>query len=160
MISDFSRPVEITPELIQDRRSLICDFEKAMSSLQDSVGPETINQQVNHHFANGMYVREMFIPAGQVIVSKIHRDETVNTIAFGAISVISAESGFVTHEAPSVFVSTPMTKRIVMAHTDVIWVTVHKNPDNFRDIAKLEEITIAKDFEQKELNDTINKGGL
>ena len=143
MIADFSADVELTSELREGRRQRICQFESALSTLDGAIESDEINKQVIHHFGTGVYSREMFIPQGQVIVSKIHRGETTNFIMAGVISVIS-EEGFKTYEAPCVFVSAPFTKRIVVAQTNVIWATAQGSHE--RDLEKLEEELIAKDF--------------
>lgn len=144
IVADFSSQIEVTPEVLKERRERICDFEKALMGHKDAQFDTEINKQVTHHFATGVYGREMYIPQGQVIVSKIHKGKTLNIIAYGIISVISADGGFNTYEAPYVFVSPPMTKRIVIAHTDVMWVTAQGSHKT--DVAELEEELIAKDF--------------
>jgi hypothetical protein len=143
IIADFSKDLELTDELRSQRRARIVEFESALMSIEGSIGDNQINEQVEHHFATGVYGREMFIPSGQLIVSKIHRGKTMNFIMQGVISVIS-EQGYHTYEAPYVFVSSPFTKRIVIAHTDVIWATAQGSHST--DLAELENELIAKDF--------------
>lgn len=102
---------------------------------------------VKHHFAPGLYAREIFIPAGHVVVGKIHRHAHVNTISKGRV-VVATEFG--THElvAPVTFVSQPGTKRAVVAQEDTIWTTYH--PTNETDLEKIEEHVIAPSFEAYE----------
>lgn len=145
MLADFSRETELTPEVKAHRRKRICDLEAAISTLGESyTNPEGKGDLV-HHFGTGVYGREIFIPAGQVIVSKIHRGKTLSIIAKGAVTVVS-EEGIMTVEAPYTFVSSPFTKRVVISHTDVVWVTTHGNPNELRDLKEVEEFIIAKDF--------------
>lgn len=148
-IVDFSSGVEITPALKKERRRRICELEQAMTQMEGSYGMQEFNEgRVNHHHATGVYGRELFIPAGQVIVSKIHKGQTLNIIAAGTISVIS-EMGYHTYHAPYVFVSDPFTKRVVISHTDTMWITAHgTDKTNLDDI---EEEIIAKDFSELEL---------
>ena len=143
MITDFSADVELTPALREQRRERICQFEQALSGLGDAIGSTDINKQVTHHFGTGVYGREMYIPQGQVITSKIHRGKTMNFIMAGVIGVVS-EEGHKIYQAPYVFVSGPFTKRIVIAHTDVIWATAQGSHET--DLDKLEDELIAKDF--------------
>lgn len=144
MIADFSADAELTLELKRDRRRRICELEEAMTSIEGSYDMEEYNPgKIKHHFGTGVYGRELFIPAGQVIVSKIHRGKTMNIITEGVISVIS-EQGFHTYEAPYVFVSDPYTKRVVISHEDTVWVTAHGT--NKTDLKEIEEEIIAKDF--------------
>ena len=148
-IVDFSAETELTTELKQDRRRRICQLEAAMNTVEDSYNMEEFNEgRVKHHYATGVYGRELFIPAGQVIVSKIHRGKTFNIITKGVISVIS-EMGYHTYTAPHTFVSDPFTKRVVISHEDVIWVTAHGTDK--QDLDEIENEIIAKDFTELEL---------
>lgn len=145
-LADFSNDVELTKEVIEHRRKRICDLERALCQLPKSKNMEEFNAgRVCHHFGTGVYGRELFIPAGQVIVSKIHRGKTMSVIAQGAITIIS-EEGSKTVEAPYVFVSPPFTKRVVVSHTDVVWVTAHENFEDSEDLEEIESRIIAKDF--------------
>lgn len=147
MIADFSKDAVLTPELIHDRRTRIIALEIAMKQIPKSYDMAAFNPgKVKHHFGSGVYGRELFIPAGNVIVSKIHRGKTFNCIMQGEISVIDPVRGFNTYKAPHTFVSEPMTKRIVIAHTDVIWVTSHENPTNTEDLEILEKNITAESF--------------
>jgi hypothetical protein len=147
-IADFSRETELTPELLQSRRERIMDLEKALTAVPGSYGMKEFNEgKIKHFFASGVYGRELFIPKGNVIVSKIHRAKTFNVIAQGVISVICPTNGFNTYEGPFCFVSEPFTKRVVIAHEDTLWITSHgyTGSENLDDV---EAAIIAKDFEE------------
>ena len=100
-----------------------------------------------HHFAPGLYAREILIPAGVVIVGKIHRHAHVNTISQGHVTV-ATEFGTQELRAPVSFVSVPGTKRAVFAHEDTVWTTYH--PTTETDLAKIEDLVIAPTFEAYE----------
>ena len=102
---------------------------------------------VTHHFAPGMYIREMLIPEGTVIVGKLHRHAHANTISLGMLEVATEFDKYQIH-APYTFVSEPGTKRVVVALTDVIWTTYHLNPTDTRDLAVLEREIIASDYKE------------
>jgi len=99
---------------------------------------------VTHHFAPGLYAREILLPAGIRIIGKIHRHAHVNTISKGRVTVFT-EFGSQELVAPVTFVSKPGTKRAVVAHEDTIWTTYH--PTNETDLAKIEDYVIAPSFE-------------
>jgi hypothetical protein len=48
-------------------------------------------------------------------------------------------------------VALPGEQRSVFAHAPTIWRTVHANPTNERDLAKLEAMLIADDYEALDL---------
>jgi hypothetical protein len=70
------------------------------------------------------YAREMTIPAGVLIIGKIHRHEHLNIISKGKVSV-STEHGKLMLEAPCTFISEVGLKRAVVAEEDTIWTTIH-----------------------------------
>lgn len=145
-LADFDPGTELTEEIKKNRRKRICDLEAALTQLGEAETMEEFNEgRICHHFGSGVYGRELFIPAGQVIVSKIHRGKTLSVIAAGEITVID-ERGSRLHRAPSTFVSDPFTKRVVISHTDVVWVTAHENAENSEDLEEIESRIIAKDF--------------
>ena len=101
-----------------------------------------------HHFANGMYCRELFIPAGLVVVGKIHRHEHLVTLVQGTTTVYTDE-GMVKLTAPHTWVSRPGAKRALYTHEDCVFLTHHLNPTNTHDVELLEQdIIIPEDDEQ------------
>ena len=94
-----------------------------------------VDAPITHHFADGIYGREMFIPAGTVLTGKIHRFATLNILLEGEIHV-TTDSGVERVVAPQVYVSPPGTKKVGYAHTDVRFLNVH--PTKLRDIEAIE----------------------
>src|SRR6185369_9560089 len=78
-----------------------------------------------HHFADGMYCRSLFRPAGTLIVGKVHRKEHFYIVASGTIKV-TTDDGVREITGPAVLVSSPGTKRAVLALTDATCMTVHR----------------------------------
>ena len=110
---------------------------------------EEYKGEVKHYFAPGLYSREIFMKAGAKIVGKIHKHAHMNTISMGGVMVFTEhgeepEMFF----APCSFVSTPGTKRVVMALEDTIWTTYH--PTEETDLEKIEEHVIAESYEELE----------
>ena len=102
-----------------------------------------VELEVKHHFAPGVYARELFIPKGVLLTGKIHKTEHLNILAKGRIEISNmGESKELT--APCTFVSPPGTKRAGYAHEDCVWITIH--PTEETDIEVIEQQVIAKDF--------------
>ena len=99
---------------------------------------------VKHTFADSCYIREIFNPAGQLIVTKIHKKEHPFFLMKGKMSILT-ENGVVELEAPHHGITKPGTKRIIYTHTDCVFITVHgtdkKTPE------EAEEEVIAKNFD-------------
>jgi len=109
---------------------------------------------VVHTFTDGQYIREIFNPAGEIIVTGIHSIQHPFFLLVGEMSIISKE-GESKIKAPYYGITEVGTKRIIYAHTDCIFVTVHPNPSEERDIPTLEKLISAEDFEEVH---NINKG--
>lgn len=105
-----------------------------------------VDALTTHHFSDGVYMRELLIPAGHVCVGKIHRAEHLNILLRGTIAVLT-EHGVRELTGPCIIKSNAGIKRAGYAVTDTVWMTVHPNPDNEQDLMKLEARYIAPDFE-------------
>ena len=106
-----------------------------------------LDKLTRHHFAPGIYLRELFIPAGTVLTGKIHRYEIMNILVSGTI-VIATDEGPKHLRGPLVFNSPPGTKKAGYALTDVVFMNVH--PTDSTDLEEIEEIFIAPSFEALE----------
>ncbi len=97
---------------------------------------------VRHHFAPGIYAREMTIPKGVTLTGAVHKTEHLNIVSKGRIAV-STDDGIREVSAPFTFVSKPGTKRIGHAIEETVWTTIHATDET--DIDKLvEELTESK----------------
>lgn len=83
-----------------------------------------ISFRTTHHFAQGLYAREIFIPAGCLLTGKVHRFEHLNIVSAGDITVWT-EEGMKRLRAPFTLVSKPGCKRVGLAHSDTVWTTIH-----------------------------------
>lgn len=87
--------------------------------------PQAEGMVTEHFFSGGMYCRKLFRKAGTVIVGKVHKADHFFICILGEILVYS-EKG-VKHLKPGdVIESKPGTKRVTLALTDAIGMTVHK----------------------------------
>jgi len=92
----------------------------------------------DHVFTHGLYTRSIFIPAGSLLTSRIHLFQHPFIISLGSVSVwMDSKIGWQFLQAPYIGVTEAGTRRILYAHTDVIWTTTHLNPDNGIDPDKL-----------------------
>lgn len=120
----------VMEELVNPTYAQLRELERAMlECLPPAEAP------VTHHFADGVYGREMFIPAGTMLTGKIHRYATLNLLIQGEITVTTPE-GIKRLSAPAIFTSPPGCKKVGFAHTDVRWVNVH--PTKLTNVADIE----------------------
>ena len=111
---------------------------------QLSESPDVIDVPVQHHFAPGVYMRQMDAAAGTLVVSKMHRTEHMNILLKGSLTV-ATENGIEYLKAPAVIKSMPGTKRIGYFHEDSSWITVH--PTEETDLENIEQQVIVPDDE-------------
>lgn len=116
-------------------RGRIASLEAAMFQ-EPQVAIET-----SHVFADGLYAREIVIPAGTLLTGKIHGFEHINIVSKGSISVVT-EHGARRISAPCTFVAQPGTKRLGYAHEDTVWTTIHALPNDVRDPDEAEALLI------------------
>lgn len=109
-----------------------------------------VEQPLEHLFTDGLYGRRILNPQGSLLVTKIHKEPNFSFILSGRLGVIS-ENGFEIFEGPRMFITKPGTKRVLYAQTDVVFITVHPNPQNVQDLEVLEDRIIAKSFDEIEI---------
>ena len=138
---------------VMHERALQLGRRGAILRLQDAivyggldVGPAAC--PVQHHFAPGAYGREMTLPAGLVVVGKIHKHAHINVISKGRVQVFTEQEGVLELAAPCTFVSSPGTKRVVHVLEETVWTTVHVTDKT--DLAEIEREVIATDFMEVE----------
>jgi hypothetical protein len=103
---------------------------------------------LQHVFAPGVYMRQIHIAAGMMVIGAIHKYAHGNVLAQGKCWVVT-EYGGEELCAPLTFTSEPGTKRLVYALTDVVWTTVHAT--DMTDPEEIERDIIAKDYSEIEI---------
>ena len=132
--------------VVQERRQQIADLETALAAVPGALFGDNATCPLTHRFADGIYVREIVIPAGMLLTGKIHKHAHPNFLLYGEVLVVTEQGGQEHLQAPLSLISPPGTKRAVYALTDVVWVTVHANPTDTTDVEALEAEIIAPDY--------------
>ena len=123
-------------------RGALYGLQAALGGLPDVECP------LQHVYAPGVYLRTMFIPAGTLIVGKIHKHAHGNILSQGHVRVFTEGGGVEELKGPLTMVSAAGTKRAVLALTDAVWTTIH--PTSETDLEKIEDHVIAKTYEDYE----------
>ena len=109
----------------QEFREKISDLEQAIIDMGDTTGEVMHNANpVKHTFAGGCYVREIYNPAHELIITKIHKKEHPFFLMKGEMSILT-EEGIQNIKAPYQGVTKPGTKRAIYTHEECIFITVH-----------------------------------
>jgi hypothetical protein len=98
---------------------------------------EPLDCPVTHRFTPGLYIREIFMPAGAVITSKIHNTQHPYVVTKGRVSVWIEDTGWVLIEAPYTGITNPGTRRVLLVHEDTVWTTFH--PTTKTTVAEIEQ---------------------
>ena len=78
-----------------------------------------------HRFTPGLYTRQMTMRPNCLATSKIHKSLHQFIISKGRASIWTEGEGVVHVEAPYHGITTPGTRRLIYAHTEVVWTTFH-----------------------------------
>lgn len=136
----------------QFTRKDILDLEGALSKVEGAVHGDSDLLPLKHTFAEGVYVREIFIPKGSVLTGKIHRHSHPNFLMQGEVIVVTEFGGREHLKAPMSMISKAGTKRAILALEDTVWVTVHVTPET--DLNKIEDYVIAPSYAALEAEKT------
>jgi len=139
----------IKKEKLQKRSSIM----ELQDSIMEFVDGENIVKgdsevfPLEHTFTDGIYIRQMSMKKDSFVIGKIHKHNHVWFLLTGEISVAD-ENNTVDHVAPCYVEAPAGSKRMIYAHEDSVWVNIHANPTNTQDLQELEELIIAKDYEE------------
>lgn len=140
---------ELTPSAAQSfaltpaTREKILALEQAMGELPTAQHVRLANL---HDFCPGVYARTIFMPAGTVLTSKIHKTQHFFVVTQGSCTVIDSHGIKQLLIAPHLGVTMPGTKRALHIHEDCIWTTFH--PTTLTDVAEIEKAIMAESFEE------------
>ena len=132
------------------KRSGIIDLEKKLMEFVDGenvVKGDSVVFPLKHTFTDGIYIRQMSMKKDSFVIGKIHRHNHVWFLLTGHIRVVD-ENNAVEHLAPCYVEAPAGSKRVIYAVEDSIWVNIHANPTNTQDLKELEDLIIAKDYEE------------
>ncbi len=73
------------------------------------------------------YVREIFLPANSLIVTRVHNFGHTSVISQGKVTIMT-EYGIETLQAPVTWNEPAGIKRLIYVHADTIWNTFHVVP--------------------------------
>jgi hypothetical protein len=104
---------------------------------------------LKHSFSEGVYIREMFMPQGGLVIGKLYKISHTWFLLSGELEVATDEGN--EYYIGPCYVNAPEgTKRVLHAVSDVIFVNVYPNPENITDTDKLEEILTCSSYKEYE----------
>lgn len=105
---------------------------------------QPVEYPLNHVFKPGRYIRTIFLPAGTVIVGKIHKHAHPYTIWQGRVTVVTEGDGREEIRGMYRGISPAGVKRAIYVHEDTIWTVEHET--DLTDLKEIEDAVIAKSY--------------
>lgn len=140
-------------ELVLSFRKKLVDLETALLDNVDGVNIVTKQDShlfpLKHTFGDATYARQMKMDKGSWCIGKIHKQDHIWFLLTGKITVVT-DGEEIDHEAPCYTTSKSGAKRVIYAWEDSIFVTIHKNPDNIKNIDDLEDYIVTDTYEKYE----------
>ena len=102
-------------------RSHLMNLQLAMEAMPNAI----YGSPAKHYFAEGVYVREYFLPKDTVVLGRIHKKSQVFIVASGEVSICTEKGTLSRLKAPCIFESPAGVRRAVYAHEDAVMVTAH-----------------------------------
>jgi len=130
-------------------RNTVTNLEAEMLASNDPliVKGNSDSFPLTHSFSEGVYIREMSMLEGGVVIGKIHNKSHTWFLMKGKLKIAN-EDGVVTYSAPTYVNAKSGAKRVIIALEDSVFVNIHPNPDNIRDIEELERILTCETYIQ------------
>jgi hypothetical protein len=108
---------------------------------------DQVDIPVTQYFCNGVYVREITIPAGTLLTGKIHTHPCLSIVLTGEMEVITDE-GPKHVVAPLIYESPAGVKRAGRALTDCRWLTIHPHQGDELDAEAMAKLLTVDTFEE------------
>lgn len=111
------------PDMIK-RKEAVEALEQAMLRHDNQI---ELNE-LRHFWSGDVYCRELFMPAGALVVGRIHKFDHMEIMVSGNVS-LSTNDGSVEHlTGYNIFEAKAGKKRVLYMHEDTLWITCHSSP--------------------------------
>jgi quercetin dioxygenase-like cupin family protein len=134
---------------IAEFRNKVMSLENKMlsSDNENIVKGNSDTFPLTHSFSEGVYIREMSMLKGGIVIGKIHNKSHTWFLMKGKIKV-ATEDSVVTYSAPTYVNAKAGAKRVIAAIEDSVFVNIHQNPDNIKNTKELEDILTCKTYDE------------
>lgn len=121
-------------------QQLATSMQEKVKALQNELSKLPQYEPLTKHtFHGGMYCREVWRPAGVLVVGKVHKKEHFYMIVYGTVA-ITTDDGVKSITGPCLLSSMPGTKRAVYAETDTLCMTFHRTDSTTVEEAEAEMV--------------------
>lgn len=134
-------------ELVVLPNNLVEALEQKLLVDKSLVLPEC---SMEHRFSDGVYVREITMPTGAIILGAEHTTTHFNIVSKGACILVDLDTGeLIDIVAPCTFESKAGVRKVLYIVEECVWSTVHVT--NETDVGKLESTLVVMSDVYKEI---------
>ena len=129
----------VDSDVIQDTRIGVIEHHSAIIPMTKREKIEVIDRAlldlpqvecpIRNFFSDGLYAREMTIPAGTILTGAEHTTEHISILSKGKLRMLR-EGAPEDISAPFIVISRPGEKNAAYALEECVWTEFHPNPDN------------------------------
>lgn len=105
------------------------------------MGAIDIDLKIQHHFSDGLYARQMVLPAGHFAVTHAHQYDHLSILASGAVTVV-VDGVECCYRAPAVITILAGQQHYIEAEEDTVWFCIHATDE--QDPSSLDEVLIRR----------------
>jgi quercetin dioxygenase-like cupin family protein len=114
---------------------------KVDNFVEKILGRFDADPQVQHHFADGVYARQMLIPKGHVAASHKHVYTHLSILASGQV-IVSTDDSVESYNAPACIEIQAGTHHKIEALQDCVWFCIHATDET--DENEIDAVLISK----------------
>ena len=102
------------------------DHQKKMDILEAEIAKQPqLSIPVIHRFTEGMYIREVVVPAGAMFTSRTHRTQHPFVLSKGVCLIVNERGERILVRAPHTGITEPGTRRVFFVHEEIVLTTFH-----------------------------------
>lgn len=99
-----------------------------------------MNIDTQHHFSEGMYAKQMFLPKEAIACTHKHNYDHLSILAQGKVVVLFDNDTFETYTAPACITIKKGINHAIRALEDSVWFCVHATDET--DVDKVDQVLI------------------
>lgn len=100
---------------------------------------EDLGGDITHHFSDGLYAKESFVPAGMAIMKHTHNFSHLSILAKGRVAVMKGDLIEIV-DAPACIEIKANVVHGIKAMSDCVWFCIHATDE--KDPSKVDEVLI------------------
>jgi len=107
----------------------------------EHLGTWEFDPQVVHHFSDGLYAKQFFVPKGYMVGQHSHLYSHLSILAKGSV-ILKTDDYNIEYVAPACIEIKKGVNHFIEALEDTIWYCIHQTDE--KDISKIDEVLTRK----------------